>query len=368
MKSHLKDRNRTVLHIKDKLSATAYPQLSQRSPGGPRYRTRAFTLVELLVVIAIIGVLIALLLPAVQAAREAARRTQCLNNLKQLGLAMQMHHDTYKYLPVAPTTLSNEERDRPMLFLQLLPFMEGSNIREAYRFDLEAKDPVNLNLLSREEPMFTCPSDTSYIHEVGGADEGGDRKGNYGINFGYGTYGELRDQDWRRGPFYAFPGSSEFHRFSGDNSGAEISFRRITDGLSNTMLQMEMRQVPSTEEGLHDRRARLWLPVAGSHHISTRMSPNNSDADVAVCSPENDTIAPCLRREDGSAEQFVLASRSWHAGGVLVSFCDGSATFVSNDIDLTAWRTQSTMAGEDPPLRVVNTNTNGQNDGDGGAK
>ena len=333
--------------------------------------SKAFTLVELLVVIAIIGVLIALLLPAVQAAREAARRTQCLNNLKQLGLAMQLHHDAYKYLPVAPTTLSDQVEDRPMLFLQLLPFIEGSNIRDAYNFELPAKDAYNLNLLSREEPSFQCPSDTSYVHEVAGADVGGDRKGNYGINFGYGTYDELRDQEWRRGPFYAHPNDNSFYRFEDDNSGAEISFRRITDGLSNTLLQMEMRQFPSTEDGNQDRRARLWLAVAGSHQIMTRMSPNpqgDLTEDVTVCSLSNDSIARCLRREDGQAGQFVMSSRSWHPGGVLVSYCDGSCSYISDDIDLVAWRASSTIAGADPPLIVNNSNTNGQNDGDGGAK
>src|SRR5215207_8958110 len=93
-----------------------------------------FTLVELLVVIAIIGILVALLLPAIQAAREAARRTQCMNNMRQLGLAHQMHHDTYKYLPVDV----NAQKGQPMLYLQMLPFMEGSVIKDAYNFSQNA--------------------------------------------------------------------------------------------------------------------------------------------------------------------------------------------------------------------------------------
>lgn len=343
-----------------------------------RCSSRGFTLVELLVVIAIIGVLIALLLPAVQSAREAARRSQCLNNLKQLGLAMQLHHDTFGYLPVVPTRFSDEKRDRPMLFLQILPYIEASNLRQAYNFDLPSKDPYNLTLLSVEEPSFRCPSDTSYIHQIAGADEGGDRKGNYGINFGYGTYDEVLLQDWRRGPFFGYPHINSDndrgrlirsgYRFDEDNSGLEISYRRITDGLSSTMLQMEMKQVPSEEEGNQDRRSRLWLPVAGSHQISTRMSPNTSAQDVTVCWTGNDNIAPCLQKDDSQAAQFVIASRSWHPGGVQVSFCDGSARFVSDDVDLITWRSQSTIAGEDPPLVRNDTNSNGQNDGDGGAK
>src|SRR5690606_24573577 len=95
-------------------------------------RPAGFTLVELLVVIAIIGVLVALLLPAVQAAREAARRNQCLNNFKQLALANQMHHDAHGYLPVDVT---GQKYARGVPHLQILPYMEGSTIRNAYNFD-----------------------------------------------------------------------------------------------------------------------------------------------------------------------------------------------------------------------------------------
>jgi len=105
---------------------------------------RGFTLIELLVVIAIIAVLIALLLPAVQSAREAARRTQCINNMRQLGLAHQMHHDSFKYLPVDV----NAQKGQPMLYLQMLPFMEGSVIKEAYNFTQNATSDYNLALLA----------------------------------------------------------------------------------------------------------------------------------------------------------------------------------------------------------------------------
>ena len=91
------------------------------------------------------------------------------------------------------------------------------------------------------------------------------------------------------------------------------------------------------------------------------MAPNSSDPDVTVCAPSNNHIAPCLRKQgQGNFGQFVLASRSRHPGGVIVVKCDVSTDFVSNDVDLTVWRSQSTIAGSDPPLIAIDPEGNGQ--------
>jgi prepilin-type N-terminal cleavage/methylation domain-containing protein len=320
---------------------------------------KAFTLVELLVVIAIIGILVALLLPAIQAAREAARRTQCINNMRQLGLAQQMYHDAHKYLPVDV----NAQKGQPMLYLQMLPYMEGSAIKDAYKFDQSATSDYNLSLLSREDPILRCPSDESYTHEVGGNDQGGDRKSNYGFNYGYGTYGQLAPQTpaalARRGPFWANPGIPD--DAAKGNGGLRLNFKKVIDGLANTYLQMEMLQVPSDESSNNDRRARVWIFAAGSYQLSTRMAPNSAAPDVTVCTDLNDNIAPCLRKQgQANFPQFVLASRSRHPNGVVVVRCDVSTDFVSNDVDLNVWRSQSTIAGSDPPLAVVDPEGNGQ--------
>src|SRR5262249_47852710 len=132
-------------------------------PSSPR---RGFTLVELLVVIAIIGVLVALLLPAIQAAREAARRSSCTNNMKQLGLAMQNFHDTKKHLPSATRPARNSSPPRLGVFTQLLPFFEEQNIYDQYDFNLNWSNPnasapktiPNAKLVGLRLPVFVCPT------------------------------------------------------------------------------------------------------------------------------------------------------------------------------------------------------------------
>lgn len=326
-----------------------------------RRSSTGFTLVELLVVIAIIGVLIALLLPAVQAAREAARRSQCLNNFKQLGLALQMHHDSFKYLPVEPHGPGGEgfkiggvnSDSQQMIMFQIMPFIEKSTARELYDPAEKHDSVANRPVLQLDEPMFRCPSSDSFFMRCGDNrcyTWGGDRKGSYGINFGFGslgdvTYGheglnkdnaQLDIAEARRGPWFM---------------GDRISYRRITDGLSNTMAQMEMLQVPSEQLDPQDRRARIWVRNAGAYQLSTSYEPNSSKGDKAKCDPGNDSIAPCDRLTGNVWYDpgTILGSRSQHPGGVNVSFCDGSSTFVPDDIDLVVWRANSTKAAGDPP-------------------
>jgi hypothetical protein len=237
--------------------------------------------------------------------------------------------------------------------------MEGSTIKEAYNFTQSATSDYNLALLAREEPMLRCPSDDSHLHLVAGNDNGGDRKASYGFNYGYGTYGQLANDRTRRGTFWANPGIP--NDAAKENGRSKVNFKKVIDGLSNTYLQMEMRQVPSDEANNNDRRSRVWIFAAGSYQLSTRMAPNSSAADVTVCSTVNSSIAPCIQK-NGQANfpQFILASRSRHPGGVVVVKCDASAQFISDDIDLNVWRAQSTIAGADPPLAVVDPEGNGQ--------
>ena len=135
-------------------------------PGSHR---RAFTLVELLVVIAIIGILVALLLPAVQFAREAARRTQCSNNLKQLGLALHGYHDTHKRFPSGIIASEDDFRDGLHSgFALLLPFFEEQNLHRAYDFDTAWRSGNNLALAQTRVDVLLCPSSGNQVPQDGG--------------------------------------------------------------------------------------------------------------------------------------------------------------------------------------------------------
>jgi prepilin-type N-terminal cleavage/methylation domain-containing protein len=126
-----------------------------------KHTRRGFTLIELLVVIAIIGLLIAILLPAVQAAREAARMTQCRNNLKQIGLALHNYHDVNRTLPTAdPGGGSDADSSISMAstFVALLPFMEQAANYQHYNFALPNTDPGNQAVVSQQLSFYLCPT------------------------------------------------------------------------------------------------------------------------------------------------------------------------------------------------------------------
>ncbi len=131
-----------------------------------------FTLVELLVVIAIIGILIALLMPAIQAVRESARRAQCTNNLKQLGLAVGNYENTYKTLPSSDRPPGLTTAPRIAGLTKLLPYFEESNIYKAYDFTKNWSDPLNLPFTSHTISILLCPSSPVNSNRLDGLPEG----------------------------------------------------------------------------------------------------------------------------------------------------------------------------------------------------
>lgn len=302
-----------------------------------------FTLVELLVVIAIIGVLVALLLPAVQSAREAARRTSCLNKLKQLSLAMLNYEQTYKRLPQGGQGIHPESgvweydpTNRPCtsFFNYLFPYIEETAIDDIYDYSksVQSQSVAVQELLRRYYPIFHCPSDESQQILQGTNGQFSGYKGSYGINWGQNTF----MIQGKKAPFFL-----EF--------GAKVS--QITDGTSHTMAFLEMWQVPSLDssEAMVDRRGRLWNCESGCHQITTKYGPNDRAPDNSRC--QNILDFPCVNSGNSNQpysnsrfEQY-LVSRSRHAGGVQVAMCDGSATFFSDDIDINQWRNMSSIAG-----------------------
>ncbi len=130
---------------------------------------QAFTIVELLVVIAIIGLLVALLLPAVQAAREAARRLSCRNNLKQLGLAVQLYHDAFKQVPSGVIDLDDNARvGRHSGFALLLPYLEQENLHADYNFNVSWQTSSNASLAAVRLSVLLCPSSPDDLPQDGG--------------------------------------------------------------------------------------------------------------------------------------------------------------------------------------------------------
>ena len=296
---------------------------------------RAFTLVELLVVIAIIGVLISLLLPAVQKVREAANRTICLNNLKQLSLACHHYASTSSTLPEGSVPGSWGYGTWQTL---LLPFIEQETLARLYH----GRDTGEIyysawnveHVTSVQLKVATCPSDTPA--RPGGMTWGGCSYHNYAANWGNTAVTES-------GTWYADPyGSPVPVSFLGAPfySGNPQRLTDIMDGTSSTLLLAEVVQGQR-----HDLRGLTWWAAGSS--FETYLRPNDSNPDVvwgdfSWCDPDPPN-PPCTTYSGALARTF--AARSRHAGGVQVAFCDGSGRFIPNGIDLGVWRALGTAHG-----------------------
>jgi prepilin-type N-terminal cleavage/methylation domain-containing protein/prepilin-type processing-associated H-X9-DG protein len=317
-------------------------------------RRRGFTLIELLVVIAIIAVLIALLLPAVQAAREAARRAQCVNNLKQIGIAMHNYHDVIGTLPPGCKSCC-----WGTWFHFILPYVEQSALYNGYNL-MGSWAPVGTNPTSSPTgPMsnvrygsaentsmatarfssFVCPSDmpNAPINNIPNY--------NYVANYGNTTYSQ--DSPYQGVTF----GGAPFTNVENDtyrNVGPSFNFSSITDGLSNTLLASECIQGQ-----LQDLRGFI---VWGDGSEFTAWNPPNSplpdimSQNCNIPAPGSSLNPPCVVGSGpipGSANPTRHSSRSRHPGGVNSLMCDGSVRFAKNSINFTIWRALSTTRGNE---------------------
>ncbi len=315
-----------------------------------------FTLVELLVVIAIIGILIALLLPAVQAAREAARRSQCTNNLKQIALAMHNYHDVYKCFPrycyrsVDPANPANlrSHWQGYSIHLRLLPFLEQANLANivegaGMRMARVWYDGDGTLTAGRRTRIatFRCPSDTEF--------PGSSETGNCNYVFSFGSH-----FDWGSGVQNGFVMRDR-----------ETSFSDMRDGASNTIMAAEMR--------IGDNNNSVYRPgdvVRAQAFSGTRLFPTQAEMDAygAQCQggignhhshsgrdwiapmPTQtvfNTVAPPNWRWPTCQEcsgcgwmdsNGAFPARSWHPGGVLHALGDGSVRFLSETINFATYQ------------------------------
>ena len=318
-------------------------------------RTRAFTLIELLVVIAIIAVLIALLLPAVQQAREAARRTQCKNNLKQIGLAVHNYHDVHSVFPI-DIGWNPRNNDRQGAFSHkvfLLPFLDRASDYQRTNFDDYPWDSSgwygnsNITAHSKRLPVFNCPTQSYETN-------GGQANFTYAINIG-----TQPPWDGSHNGLASFVGA-------GGTSDQPVTMGKITDGTSNTVAFSEF--VIDGRDTIAKHQVHTWA-TAGATNLATRQSclataglsgrQGMRGSSWAWCfqgvgvaythtMAPNDQPCHSVGGTDWLGNNGMSAS-SQHTGGVHVLMADGAVRFVSDTVDFDTWVAIGTRGGGEKP-------------------
>ncbi len=321
-----------------------------------------FTLIELLVVIAIIAILVALLLPAVQQAREAARRSQCKNNLKQLGLALHNYTDANRHLPpgaaVDLSVTATGNNGSWGVHGRILPYMEKASLYE--QIDLSIGWDFQPIINGIRIPSYTCPSDPG----TGQVRTFSDSRPSlvpttYGFN--YGTWFIFDPATGQGGDGLFYPNAS-------------LSFRDATDGASNTLLIAEVKAwtlytrntgppgttVPMTVADalvavasgsqLKGTGHTEW-PDGRVHHsgVTTTLTPNTSVGFTSGGKIYDDYNSWQEGKNGiaGNPTYAIITSRSYHTGAVNIALFDGSSRSISENIDLSVWRSLGTRSGNE---------------------
>ena len=289
-----------------------------------------FTLVELLVVIAIIGILIALLLPAVQAAREAARRMQCANNLKQLGLALQMYSDSHNKLPPGGQIGETHSGTMYSFLVLLLPYMEQNDVYEAFDLTKPMTDPASVEVAKNIGPILLCPS---YSGDLGtsSADVADGTVATY-----CGVMGAVK----RNHGYDALKGEAVCGSYYDDGvlyPGSTVRIRDITDGTSNTLAIGE--RIYNLR--IWTRGASYFGSLTDPSKLCSAMTKNvtwpiNSDTQT-VC------YAPCVSGRTCRFNDLFFGSE--HPGGAQFAFADGSVHFIEQSITLRVYTQMATRNG-----------------------
>ncbi|MDZ7616766.1 MAG: DUF1559 domain-containing protein [Patescibacteria group bacterium] len=297
-------------------------QNSKRGDGGPR----AFTLVELLVVIAIIGILIALLLPAVQAAREAARRMQCSNNLRQIALALHNYHDAMKCFPSVGTTFWDTGTMELSWLYPILPYMEQTSVYEEMK---KAPNAYHGTLSKQVAPAFVCPSDgrNEFDYISLSAEQ---RTANYNAVMGPGRDGKTLGSGSLPVGYAATDGI--IYMYSKTRIG------HIKDGTSNTLL---------TGERIADLRlwSKGWMDKANPTVFQGKNLTWPMNTDPAVLCYRHTTKPDGCPGESQSMGFNDIDFGSRHPGGAQFGFADGSVHFLSEAINFETYQDLGTRDG-----------------------
>jgi prepilin-type N-terminal cleavage/methylation domain-containing protein/prepilin-type processing-associated H-X9-DG protein len=320
---------------------------------------RGFTLIELLVVIAIIAVLIALLLPAVQAAREAARRMQCTNNLKQLGLAMHNYHDSQGTFPIGrmgenytyPAKITSNLNRRTWAF-SILPYLEQGAIFQSTNFSLSFSDAPNSTTLMTKVAAFHCPTDPNTDSIEVGNTAAQRREGNYVVNWGNTHFNQLDTANGTGGVHWNYPDPfvgplGDTVRFLGAPFSGNVSRSTsyIIDGTSNTLLMAEVIiGVDTPDNKTLDIRGDIYNDDQNCTVFMGYTAPNSKTPDqTGYCNYPYGINPPC--KAVNTKTPTFNASRSFHSGGVNALLADGSVRFFKSSISLPVWRALSTTGG-----------------------
>jgi prepilin-type N-terminal cleavage/methylation domain-containing protein len=326
-----------------------HPQFRNLNSAIRNSRT-AFTLVELLVVIAIIGILVSMLLPAVQSAREAARRMECGNNLKQLGLAMVNYESAHGGFPPAAiswTAADYASRGGPGdwyddhgWYTQIGSYIEQQNWYDKIDFKVSFSAAVNDVPRRHKIKLYRCPSDIELQENEWPSNIWARVRGNYVVNFGNTNYGQTEKATIKFG-------------------GAPFTYLKSTpvsaikDGLSNTLLMGEILKLRTENAAWHGALSDFSTSLGGQTFTGWLPPNSASPDDMARFVPgvsdnvftSNGIPVPNNIGGPEMVKQQSFAARSHHTGGVQAALCDGSVHFFSDSIDLTTWRNLSTAAG-----------------------